>query len=334
MSSTSGPPRVHDSFLPALPFTPRPSSPPSELPCAPRRGCGRERPGPERGQGRAARAHHGEAGEQSRSPAGGFELGAAQVEFAPGQRLHRVLVEAHHLGVTLADPVRVGDCGRRRRRRPRGLPVPAAAAAPAAAAGAVAAAEGKLGAAAAWGRGGLRMHGARCKGAGRPGRLLGQRPPPRAAPPPSLEEAAAWPQRGSGLSRPAAKSSSKKRLQHKLTGPPHHLQKPGEAETGACAQASVPDPRARTLGERQDWPPPGLICMSPARRGRVHCKSCDSSHRTVPPTVPGQAPSAPAPLPGTASVPGPLSVLLPAPPISAAALMALLPEVGLLGRSA
>lgn len=207
MSSISGPPSVHDSFLPALPFTPRPSSPPRQLPCAPRRGCGRQRPGPERGQGRAARAHHGEAGEQSRSPAGGFELGAAQVEFAPGQRLHRVLVEAHHLGVTLADPVRVGDRGRRRRRRrPRGLPVPAAAAAPAAAAGAVAAAEGKLGAVAARGRGGLRMHGARCKGAGRPGRLLGQRPPPRAAPPPPLEEAAAWPQRGSGLSRPAAKS--------------------------------------------------------------------------------------------------------------------------------
>lgn len=128
---------------------------------------------------RAAGAHHGEAGEQSRGSAGGFELGAAQVELAPGQRLHRVLVEAHHLGVTLADPVRVSDGGRWR--RPWGLPVPAPAAAPAAAA------EGKLRAAAARGRGGLRMHEARCKGAGRPGRQRRQRPPLPAAPPPPPE---------------------------------------------------------------------------------------------------------------------------------------------------
>lgn len=194
------PSSVHDSLLPDLPLTPGSLG---LLPCGPRRGCGLERPGQERGQGRAAQAHHGEAGEQSRGPAGGFELGATQVELAPGQRLHRVLVEAHHLGVTLTDPVRVGDG--RRRRRPRGLPVPAAAAAPAAAAGGATAAEGKLRAVAARGRGGLRMHGARCKGAGPPGRPRRQRPPLPAAPPPPPEAAAACRSCGPGLTRPAAK---------------------------------------------------------------------------------------------------------------------------------
>lgn len=205
-----------------------PSSP--RHPCGPRRGRGPERPGRWRGQGRAARAHHGEAGEQSRGSAGGFELGAAQVELAPGQRLHRVLVEAHHLGVTLADPVRVSDGGRWR--RPWGLPVPAPAAAPAAAA------EGKLRAAAARGRGGLRMHEARCKGAGRPGRQRRQRPPLPAAPPPPPEAAAACPSRGPGLTRPAAeeqKEGAEAALQRRL-------QKPRAAATRACARGSVPDP--------------------------------------------------------------------------------------------
>lgn len=197
ISISGGPPRPHSSATSGSPPAPRtayPSSSPhprhaQPAPnCGPRRGCGRERPKQEEGRrAREARAHHGEAGEQSRGPAGGFELGAAQVELAPGQRLHRVLVEAHHLGVTLADPVRVADGGRRRRQRwgPRGLPVPAAAAAPAAAASATAAAQGKLGIAVTRGRGRLRMHGVRCEGAAGGGRLRRLRPRGRAAPPPA-----------------------------------------------------------------------------------------------------------------------------------------------------
>ena len=38
------PSSVHDSFLPALPFTPSPPGPPSQLPCGPRQGCGRQWP--------------------------------------------------------------------------------------------------------------------------------------------------------------------------------------------------------------------------------------------------------------------------------------------------
>lgn len=197
ISISGGPPCPHSSATSGSPPAPRtayPSSSPhprhaQPAPnCGPRRGCGRERPKQEEGRrAREARAHHGEAGEQSRGPAGGFELGAAQVELAPGQRLHRVLVEAHHLGVTLADPVRVADGGRRRRQRwgPRGLPVPAAAAAPAAAASATAAAQGKLGIAVTRRRGRLRMHGVRCEGAAGGGRLRRLRPRGRAAPPPA-----------------------------------------------------------------------------------------------------------------------------------------------------
>lgn len=47
--------------------------------------------------GRSRPAYHGEAGEQRGGAAGGFQLGAAQVELPPGQRLHRVLVQAHGL---------------------------------------------------------------------------------------------------------------------------------------------------------------------------------------------------------------------------------------------
>lgn len=43
--------------------------------------------------------HHSEAGQQSRSSAGGFQLGSAQVELSPGQRLQRVLVQTHSVKV-------------------------------------------------------------------------------------------------------------------------------------------------------------------------------------------------------------------------------------------
>lgn len=213
-----------------------------------------------------ARAHHGEAGEQSRGPAGGFELGAAQIELAPGQRLHGVLVETHHLGVTLADPVRVGDSRRRRRRRrgSRRLPVPAAAAAPAAAAGGAAAARGKLGAAAARGRGGLRMHGARRRGAGPPGS--------REAPPP--EAAAACPLRGPGLTRPAAQDEEDE-VKGAPAAPAHSspaplakapgLQRPETARGWRPGSPELGPPARAAIGRR-----PGLFCMLPAHLCPAH----------------------------------------------------------------
>ena len=50
---------------------------------------------------------HCEAREQCRGPAGGLQLGPAQVEFPPGQGLHRVVVGADQLQVTASHPVPV-----------------------------------------------------------------------------------------------------------------------------------------------------------------------------------------------------------------------------------
>lgn len=92
ISSTSGFLSVRDSFLPALPSPSDHLALPASSYCAPSGLWGH--PGRDLRGGRAGQPEsHGEAGERNRSPAGGFELGAAQVEFAPGQRRHRVLVE-------------------------------------------------------------------------------------------------------------------------------------------------------------------------------------------------------------------------------------------------
>lgn len=50
---------------------------------------------------------HCEARQQCRGPAGGLQLGPAQVEFPPGQGLHRVVVGADQLQVTASHPVPV-----------------------------------------------------------------------------------------------------------------------------------------------------------------------------------------------------------------------------------
>lgn len=49
--------------------------------------------------------NHCEAREQCRGPARGLQLGPAQVEFPPGQSLHRVVVGADKLQVTAPHPV-------------------------------------------------------------------------------------------------------------------------------------------------------------------------------------------------------------------------------------
>lgn len=74
-------------------------------------------PGPAPPPARRARpgAHHGEAGEQRGGAAGGFQLGSAQVELPPGQRLHRVLVQAHGLGAEERSGARRSGAGGRRR---------------------------------------------------------------------------------------------------------------------------------------------------------------------------------------------------------------------------
>lgn len=88
---------------------------------------GRSAPGPVPPPARRARpgAHHGEAGEQRGGAAGGFQLGSAQVELPPGQRLHRVLVQAHGLGAEERSGARRSGAGGRwrlfpaQRARPR-----------------------------------------------------------------------------------------------------------------------------------------------------------------------------------------------------------------------
>jgi hypothetical protein len=149
-----------------------------------------------------------------------------------------VLVEAHHLGVTLADPVRVADGGWRRRQRwgPRGLPVPAAAAAPAAAASAAAAAHGKLRIAVTRGRGRLRMHGVRCEGAAGGERLRRLRPRGRAGP---RRTSAGLPL------EPVSRSRT-----HRIRRPRHWLQ-----NRSASSKRPRPEPACRPASGPKPAPP-------------------------------------------------------------------------------
>lgn len=55
----------------------------------------------------ATRLNHGKSGEQRRRPAGGLQLGSAQVQLPPRQRLHRVVVGADQLQVAAPHPVPV-----------------------------------------------------------------------------------------------------------------------------------------------------------------------------------------------------------------------------------
>lgn len=87
---------------------PRFASPPTTLPPEPRRPLSAPLP---------PGAHHGEAGEQRGGAAGGFQLGTAQVELPPGQRLHRVLVQAHGAPGGEGAGRRNGSAGTRRLQR-------------------------------------------------------------------------------------------------------------------------------------------------------------------------------------------------------------------------
>lgn len=51
--------------------------------------------------------HHGKAREEGGCPAGGLQLGPAQVELPPGEGLHRVVVGGDQFQVAAADPVPV-----------------------------------------------------------------------------------------------------------------------------------------------------------------------------------------------------------------------------------
>lgn len=56
---------------------------------------------------KVSKTDHSEAGQEGGGPARGFQLGPAQVEFPPRQRLHRVVVGADQFQVTTPYPVPV-----------------------------------------------------------------------------------------------------------------------------------------------------------------------------------------------------------------------------------
>lgn len=96
---------------------------PSPTPTEPRSGAGSSGR-----QGLPSRllTHHGKAGEQSRSAAGGFQFGPAEIKPPPIQGVQRVLVGAHQLQVTSPDELAVsgGDAQRLRRLGVQRLPFP------------------------------------------------------------------------------------------------------------------------------------------------------------------------------------------------------------------